>query len=384
MAEGKPYPRLQGSYNTSFKEALIAASGLQEYAVYRPDKLDESLRTNRWQTLCDYVMQYKDLKPVEQVRLGWLLSKLCFYRFLLELIPQKVEKQIGKSDVHASLAYLRIWSRYRLWLDDPGQSYRLDEFRRIAEEALPGYARVDACYQMVAQSAKHKSNLATCEKWQPLHLKAIEEIRGGISDFEYRVLMSRYHRVGGFIPQLKGDVAGVSCEMDLAEQIARELPRNSKIKQVAADEILYPLIQSRLQEALWKDDLDFALKYAEEYVALSPNDARGWMHRGEVLLQREKIEEALSSYRQAVRFAPPGEEVAHFMIGQCYESMDDLHSALDAYMAALRVDPLGISAAERLADVASRLGQKQAHAWAVYLLEQIRSKHSFEEDQNHP
>jgi tetratricopeptide (TPR) repeat protein len=95
---------------------------------------------------------------------------------------------------------------------------------------------------------------------------------------------------------------------------------------------------------------------------------------GDVFIALEKPEQALAAYRRAARLAPPGREIAWFMAGQCYEVLDDLESACDAYLASLQADPLGISAAERLMDVASQLNNTALSTWIRPRLEHLTAK----------
>lgn len=226
---------------------------------------------------------------------------------------------------------------------------------------------------MVAQNVKHANDPAAVEHWQALHLRAIESSRESLSEFTYLLLMSRFHRVGGFLPQMRRDKEGVVREMELAEQFARSLPKPDEAHRIAADEMLYPVLESRTK-ALWLGDLDLALDRARKLLELSPNDPRASLHLGQVLLECDQVDEALQAYRKAARFAPPGREIALFMAGQCYEALDDLDSACDAYIAALHSDPLGIASAERLEEVAQQLGYTQVLRWARLLLEDLRKR----------
>jgi len=356
-------PRLQSSANASFKEALITTTGLFRYDVSDPRELPQELRTQRWNTLCQFVADFPDLDAAHQVRLGWLLSNLCFYPLVLRMIPQDVEQRVGEHPDTASLAYLRSWCRYRMWLDGVDTGYSLAEFQRIAENAPPGYAAVDAHYQMVAQNAKRLRDAGACEHWQPLHAKSLERASAELSDFETGLLRSRYHRAGGFLPQLRGDRAGVISEMARAEEIARSLDRSTQTLADAADEMLYPCVQSRMQEAIWLGETTLALERADEYIAMAPTDPRGWLHKGEILIGADELEGALHCFRRAARYAPPGEEVALFMAGQCLEAAGDIESAFDAYLGALRIDPMGTSTVEALAGLAESVGHKAVLDW---------------------
>lgn len=371
LAENRPYPRIQSALNPSFRGVLLAQTGLHSYAVDDPRSLPESLRTDRWRTLCEQVRGFDDLAPVQQARVAWLLGKLCLQDFVLALVPASAALRIASDNEQASLAYMRAYSRCRLNIDDPSRDYSIAEFEEIANQAPPGVARVDAHYQMVSQNVKHRGNLEAAEHWQERHRLAIEESRPELDDFTYTLMMSRYYRVGGFLPQMRRDVAGVVREMDLAEEYAKRLPRRTEVERIAADEMLYPVYESRTKEALWLDDLDLAEERALKTVALSPYDVRAWLHLGQVYCTRDDAARALGAYRRAIRLAPPGREIAYFMAGQCLEMLGDPESACDAYLSSLECDPGGISAAESLVDVAERLGDTAVARWARARVEHL-------------
>jgi len=372
LMEEAPYPRIQSGLNPSFRAALLAQTGLTPYAVARPNALPVSLRTDRWDHLCARCDTFADLRPELQVRLAWLLGKLCFQSYLLDLVPPGVVDGVSSSPELASLAYLRAYARYRMNLDDATLDYSLAEFEHVARHAPPGIARVDASYQMTVQHVKHHGDAPAVEYWQAEHRKAIDESRSELDEFTHLLVMSRYHRVGGFVPQMRRDKEGVVREMDLAEKFARALPRADEVQALAADEMLYPVLESRTKEATWIGDLELAGERARQTVELSPYDARAWLHLGQALLDQEKIEDALRAYLTSARLAPPGREIAMFMAGQCLEAIDDREAACDAYLESLRVDPLGLSAAERLGQVSTELGNMSIAAWATAQFETLR------------
>ncbi|MBL8955604.1 MAG: tetratricopeptide repeat protein [Myxococcaceae bacterium] len=371
LGENRPYPRIQSALNPSFREQLLQHTALPMYRVTAPRDLAPALRTPRWAVLVESVDAFTDLEPAQQVRLSWLLGKLCLQHCLLELLPRDVETRASRSGHDASLAYLRALARYRLQLDDPRQPYSLGEFERVANEAPPGIARVDAHYQMVVQSVKHKNDVAAVERWQALHRRAIETSAHELDAFEQGLVMSRYHRVGGFVPQMRKDRQGTVEEMELAERHARALPTDTAEHRTAALEMLYPVIESRTKEALWLGDKDLALERARTLTTLSAHDPRAWLHLGQVYVDREELELAADAYRRSARYSPPGREVALFMLGQCLEELGQLEAARDAYVGSLDVDPLGVSAAESLLQLAERLDERPLARWAKAHLEQL-------------
>ena len=62
------------------------------------------------------------------------------------------------------------------------------------------------------------------------------------------------------------------------------------------------------------------------------------------------------------------------MAGQCMEMLDDPEGACDAYLTSLNHDPLGIAAAEALAEVSQSLGYTAINRWAQSHLEDLRKR----------
>jgi tetratricopeptide (TPR) repeat protein len=371
LTEDKPYPRIQSALNPSFRDVLIHDTGLFDYRVATPLDLPEHLQTDRWRALCEAIRSYDSLPSRSQVRLTWTVAKMCFQQAMLDLVPASIVERISASNDDASLAYLRAYSRYRMNLDNPSLPYSMEEFAKIANEAPPGIARIDAHYQMVVQNVKNHNNLPLVEFWHAKHLTAIEQSRPELDEFTYLLVMSRYYRVGGFLPQMRREIEPMVYEMDLAEKYALALPRPDEAYRIAADEMLYPVLESRTKEAVWLKDYDLALERAQRTVKLSPYDARAWLHLGQVYVDREEPEQALAAYRRSARLAPPGREIAWFMAGQCYEVLDDLESACDAYLTSLQADPLGIAAAERLEAIATQLDHGLILRWVRPRLEEL-------------
>lgn len=372
LVEDARYPHIQACFNPSFRKALLRDTGLTDYDVATPLDLPESLRSERWQVLCEAMRTFDALPCRSQVRLAWTLSKMCFQSAAVDLVPPSCVEHIGESDEQAGLAFVRCYSRYRMNVDDIASPYSIEEFKVIATQAPPGINLIDANYQVVVQNVKHAANLPEVELWQARHREAIERSRSSLDEFTYLFVMSRYHRVGGFIPQLQRRRRELVEEMDLAEKYALALPQPDEVHRIAAEEVLYPVLESRAKEALWLDDKELALARVQRAVELSPNDSRAWLQLGQVQIERDQPEAALAAYRHAARLAPPGREIAWFMAGQCLEALDDLESACDSYLNALLADPLGISAAEQLEAVASQLGHHTIVRWVRPQLEQLK------------
>ncbi|MFJ4653457.1 tetratricopeptide repeat protein [Nocardia sp. NPDC088792] len=364
MIEQVSGPRIQISISPSFRDALAAAVGRPEFAVRTCGALPEALRTERWSTLCDLVESWSALPREQRVRVCWTLAKLGLYDDILTLVPEIPIAAIEHDEPGAALAYLRAWARSKKWLDNEEDGFSIGEFAAIALNAPPGITRIDAAYEMVRQHAKHSGAVAECVRWQTVHLAAIESATD-LDDHTRALMLSRYHRVGAFIPQFRGDAAAVDADMTRAEELARSAHRNDPGQAIAADEMLYAALESRIKEALWIRDTTLALDRADEYIALSPSSARGYMHRAEVLFRAGQWTRCRTDCMEAARLAPPHADEALFLLGQCYEKEDSPDEAIGAYLNVLRTDPLAISAAERLVELAQRHARPALRDWVT-------------------
>jgi tetratricopeptide (TPR) repeat protein len=372
MVEQSPGPRIQISISPSFRDALAGVVGRPEFAVRTCGALPSALRTERWSTLCDLVESWGGLSSERRVRVCWTLAKLGLYDDILNLVGNVPVDAIERDEAGAALAYLRAWARSKRWLDNEEETFSASEFATVARHAPPGMTRIDAAYEMVRYNAKHRGDADECERWQSVHSAAIDSATD-LDDHTRTLMLSRYHRVGAFIPQFRGDAAAVDADMTRAEELARSASRDDPDHAVAADEMLYAALESRIREALWLRDTALALDHAHEYVALSPSSSRGYMHRAEVLFQAGLWTRCRNDCLEAVRLAPPHADEAMFLLGQCYEKQDSPDEAIDAYLSVLRVDPLAISAAERLADLASVHERTALRDWVTGYLNHLLS-----------
>ena len=334
--DGISHGFIQASVNASFREELTTGQ-LSRYAATSPQDVGSAATNDRWRELQRLSANISRLNRRQALAVCWTTSRLGFHSFALELLAR-----LG--DGHEE-QYLRAWCLFRLSLDGAASHDHLD-FAKVYEISPPGVTKVDSAYQMVKHYAKSVANLDKAMVWQRLHGRAIDEFARNGSHDEISRLRSRYHRVGGFLPQLQNDPAGVADEMGSAEEIARLLRRDTDEQRMLADEMLYPCIESRIKEAIWIDDFSLAHQRANEYMEMRPLDPKGWFHLGDVNLSAAKHESALHAFSMAEALAPPGAAIAQFMQGVCHESMGDMVPALACYVKATSTDPLAISAFE--------------------------------------
>jgi tetratricopeptide (TPR) repeat protein len=200
----------------------------------------------------------------------------------------------------------------------------------------------------------------------------VEQAASRLSEFRAGLLWSRFYRVRAFVPMLAGDPDGMVRDMDEAERIARALKPANEAERFAAAEILWPVLESRVREAQFLHDLPLAESRAELLIAAAPLNPRAWLHLGEVLLDQERYDDAIPVYREAHRLGPPASDVALFNLGQCHEMLDQAEPAMDAYAELLQIDPLAISAAERIAAIAAEFGGRY-RGWADAILGSLQT-----------
>lgn len=328
---------IQASVNSSFRDELTSATALAAYAGRNLAAVDPAVRSDAWNALLALRSRAESLDPERKLRVAWAVSRIGFHAEALEIL--------GPSNASPPIAYLRAWCRFRLSLDDES-SFDPEEFAHVFMSCSPGITKIDSAYQMTKHYSKSRSDLVLATEWQKRHSSAIAEVKNDLEEQTLQRLGSRYHRVGGFLPQLEGDVEGVAREMAKAESLARTLDRSNEVDALLADEMLYPCLESRIKEALWSRDLALALDRANEYLEMRPLDPKASLHRGDVLVEMSRWEEAATSYNFAATLAPPGGAISYFMLGQCLEMMGVQPDALSAYLCALEIDPAATSALE--------------------------------------
>jgi hypothetical protein len=258
MVDARDYPWLYAEYPPSFRRRLIQITGLSQYAVEDPRALAPDLQTGRWRQLCEQVNMYSSLASDAQRRVARLLGKLGLCQFLLDLVPQPGESGIRSSEALAELAYLRALADL-LIAEDADGSFDETQLERIALLAPQGsHVRILALNHLAVRHAKRDGDVARVSYWLGLHHQQIEHSRLNYGEDTFTRLLSRHHRATGFVPQLRGDRAGVVREMDLCQQFAERLPRDTFEQRLSGNELLFAALESRTKEALWLGDLGAA------------------------------------------------------------------------------------------------------------------------------
>jgi tetratricopeptide (TPR) repeat protein len=360
----------------TFREALIRESGQFQYKVSNPLELPDELRTVRWNTLCNYLNNYRDLSSEDQLRVISLLISLCLHESVLEYVPEVSGAEIGTNEIRAKQAYCRAVSNIMLQ-PDAGSLQNLGELETLAVNIPSGsQLRLNAIIDLIAFRAKVFSNLSYCSYWQALAHQELENLRLSISNFEYKLQESVYYRAVVLLSMLQKDRKKVIREMDHCEFLAVSLTYEcqDEVERIAAHENLTTVYESRTKEALWLGDVDLAEERARKMISMEPLYSRFRLQLGEILIKQRKFEEASEIYRSAARLGPPGTAIAWYMAGQCHEKIGDLGVAFDCYLASVQMDELAISAVERLSRLAPHFNNLALLKWNEVRLQQLQDQ----------
>lgn len=355
LIEERELPRIQATVMPSFRSELYKVAGMYSHCRYKVQNLEESMQTDEWRYLVDYIGNYQILSTKSKAVVLRLLCKLCMYDQVL-CLENGFSQACATDQAIVEMCYWVSVAKYALWLDGRHSDYSINLFKEVREiSKRPCLSRIDATYQMVVQSVKHQYDLQATEYWQDVHAKELDNIQGEVSDFVFGQLKSRFHRVGGFIPQMKEDKVAVASEMELAEKAARDLFKYQSssderldVYQICAKEMLHPVLESRTKEALWLGDIEKAHSRVVEMTKISPTDSRAFLQLGEVLIEMEKYNEAIRAYQRAAIVAPPGGEVAHFMLAQLNKRNGDSTEAVNNLIKSISWDIEGVSSVEML------------------------------------
>lgn len=362
MAERKAYPRLHGLLNPSVRKAIVQEARLPRYGVDDPLDLEDDLRTHEWSELCLHLQNFSHIEVEAQLRVVWLLHRICLHGAILKYVPAISENDVRRSEPKAGLAFMRGLAKLA-FCNDGQCDLDTTDLEQVARSApAGGWARIEAAYFLAVAAAKLRHDPERLRYWLA---EQHRQIGCAEADEHTRCkLLSRYHRVRAFLPQFGRDWAGMTADMDLAEAWAGRMRRDTPETLAEWTTLAGAIKETRTKEALVLGDLDLAEERAKQSVVHAPSDARTHLELGQVLVERNKIEEALAAYRSAAWFGPPGTEIAWFMVGQCHEALGEPELACSAFLASVELDPMAISAAERLAELAPRIGSSDLSLWA--------------------
>jgi tetratricopeptide (TPR) repeat protein len=356
--------RLSASHFPSARTMLLQRVGLPGYLVRDPRQLPPGRRTPAWQLLCDHLDAYAELDPKARMRAVWVLHRLGLQEALLDCNQHPGDLgSAGLPDDDAALLYMRGFAKVILFYDGE-RDVETDDLQAVESLGRAGsWAHLQATYALAQLCVKQLNDRAGFERHLGRHWASIEA--SGATGHERNKLLSRYHRIRAFLPQLSGDLDGMSHEMDRAESYCDLLSRDDANGRAEWETLRCALLESRTKEMLVRGDYDAAERYALALVAHSPTDPRGQLELGQVRIEKGDLDGALDAYQQGWILGPHLAASAEFMIGQCLEKMGRLAEARNAYLRSLEADPLAISAVERLSEGNLMASQPHLARWAA-------------------
>ncbi|MEM7052772.1 MAG: hypothetical protein AAF604_24115 [Acidobacteriota bacterium] len=364
-SEHIPRPLVQSLIFNSFRRILTRETRLPEFNIEFSTDLAENLRTPQWAKLTELTREYRYLSDPQKILTTNLLVKLCLYREVIWKNRHITPTDNPESSLKSQLAYKIAISRYMLDLDYGESNGGLELLKALSYECKKGTkTRADSLYQLVVYYGKIAPNRRLVSELEPMLTESTEALKGVVSDQEYLALTSRCHRSAAFSPMLQNNRELVRLKMDMAEEAALAMSRKSTLERLCADEILQPVYESRSKEAIWNKDFDLAESWARKSLKIDSQNPRSWLELGEILLLKSKIKDATNAYLRARSLGPPGTEIATFMAGQCFESLAQPERALELYLAALEIDPGGLTSAKGALRVAKLIGNRAIASWA--------------------
>lgn len=334
----------QRAMHPAFRVALAAEAGAA-YALDDPRRLPARLRTPRWERLCAALDDWRGASSSRQARLVGLLNALCLYEAAMALAPSR---GVRAADPHvvarafgcALARYLRNLPERVAQYDDADMSVFVD----IASNAphAPDIA-FNAAARVFVHLAKTGASLDDLETWGARWKSAHARVTRDASAFAADLMTSRFHRGYAFLPQRRGDRAGVAALMDAAEKLARGLAPKDAGEDLLRRENLHALMESRTKEAMWLGDLDLAHARAQEVVQVDPYDAKAWTELGQARFARRQWRAASEAFLAAATLGPPATALARHMAGMCFLNLGEHVAAGFLFNEALAHDPLGVS-----------------------------------------
>jgi hypothetical protein len=363
LAETRPYPRLHGRINASTREAMVREADQLDYLVEDPCDVPKAVRTPQWSLLCEYLQGWRDLDAGRQLDVLWLLNRMGLFSAIFKYAVTE-RSSAGLADEFQAGHMLMRGVAALAFYADGAMALDVRELELVAAEAPCGsWAATEATYLLAQTNLRFRGDVHGGAYWVARHKSNVDETS---SDSHNRcMLLSRYFRLRAFIPQLEKKFEQMTADMAQAAEYAGQMDKGTPETLAEWYMLTAACMESRLKEALLLGDLELAEHRARLLVNHTPSDARSWLELGQVLVEVGKVGEALNAYRAAARFGPPGTEVARFMAGQCYETLDQLDLAADEYVAALAIDPQAVSAIERLREIAPKVqGGSELADWS--------------------
>ncbi|WP_106767113.1 tetratricopeptide repeat protein [Paenibacillus faecalis] len=174
--------------------------------------------------------------------------------------------------------------------------------------------------------------------------KLAEELSDNI--FASQLSKSHFYRSVAMIPAAENDLDNTRKYMDLSYKYAEMAEPKSEIQKIQRSDALKTYFESSLKEfAYLHKDYDKAEDIAKKLIEIDPNWSISYLEAAEVNMLFDNYNNALSYIKRAQEIGLPRVVESQFLLGYCYEKLEDYTQAVEAYKNTLALDPLNISAA---------------------------------------
>jgi tetratricopeptide (TPR) repeat protein len=344
---------LQRIMPPAYRAMLAEAIDEPTWAAFSPLAIEKRLRSEEWQTVCDYVANANLLSPMILGNLTQLLLTLGYHELTLALLRPYESCPIKPDRITASLCYTFSAVRYILSIQMP--HYRPDDVAVVANRAEPGSrAQVLATSRMLMWAGRFATDIKLVEEWRNKSQEALELASLEPTSFFGAILWSRHYRAACFLPMLKKDYEKTQEELILAEKFARSAQYNDRHERILFSANLYPVLQSTNRLSLMLGDIHLALSSARQLVDIDPLYSTAAMDYALTLVQAGRSDEAFTQFDRAIVLGPPVSIFAAFSAGSLHEQQGNAAEAKAYYVLAANHDPLSpsvLTALERLRGV---------------------------------
>lgn len=349
----------------AFRRNLIYETKLNQYSVDNPLSLDKQLWTNEWEKMCEMTLKYSDLSDRQKVWLIRVWLYLGFYNLILEKVKTPSSLNMSKSEEKTTIGYLRAFSFYMLRQGNWNEYSPKDMENVLKHGNRNSRGHYEAAKTLLIYHSKVTKNVSKVKELHGVMSRYLELPKHNRNSFWYKLVSSAHYRGTSYLAQLENRKEDVVKDMDIAEEYGREVINlaSSETESIVSTDNLHPLLESRMREALWLNDIDLAYSRMQEVISIDPWDSKARIELGEILWKLGRFEDAAKEFKKGAIFGPPGTTVCHFMAGQSFEQIGDFSNACQHYLAALNLDPNGINSAVSLLNITDSTKQKPIYIW---------------------
>ncbi|MFI5561596.1 hypothetical protein ACIA2T_20170 [Amycolatopsis japonica] len=331
------------------REQLVRQSRSDDRLCPAPDSLPPALAGSHWRMLAAGVRNWSQQDPERRVLLVQLLTQLGFHDKVAELMPRvtvRADDPIGQQ-----LAFEVARSGRLL---DRKSKAPLRVFEWLTEQADHPALRVSSAIQLASALTRAHRDHSAAITWIRRADQEDVRLRTG-PDWLWHLLRSRRHRVAALIAARGGEHSRG------AEEMRSALDHDDRLSDLAHDRLTRHYRRENralVIEAFLKLDTITGRDSAPAGIAESAAQVDAYdpdLHftTGSYLAAKERWDEAQVAFLASATSGTIRGAVGAFQAGLCLQRLGRPGAARRAYRLCLDLDPVSISAAERLSSGAT-------------------------------